>query len=120
MGNVNNSVSLMGFAGSDLVIIELENQKRLARVSIAVNEYFKNSAGEAFNQTQWFNLVFWNKKIDLVENMIKKGVLFKVEGKLNTQTYTDKNGLIRQTIEIVVNKVDFMGKEDAKLITAVE
>lgn len=96
----------MGYAGSDPVIINFANEKRMARISIAVNEFYKNAVGDAVNQTQWFSLIFWNKKVDLVENIIKKGSRFSIEGKLNTQSYTDKKGELRHAVEIVVNTLD--------------
>lgn len=111
MENIKNSVRLMGFAGSDPVIISFTNEKKMARISIAVNEFYKNAAGDAVNQTQWFNLIFWNKKVDLVENVIKKGSRFSIEGKLNTQTYTDKKGELRHTTEIVVNSIELVELE---------
>lgn len=101
----------MGFAGSDPVIINFANEKRMARISIAVNEFYKNAVGDAVNQTQWFNLIFWNKKVDLVENVIKKGSRFSIEGKLNTQSYTDKKGELRHTMEIVVNTMELVELE---------
>jgi len=108
MENTKNSVRLTGFAGIDPVVINFANEKRMARISIAVNEFYKNTAGEAVNQTQWFNLIFWNQKVELVENIIKKGSLFSVEGKLNTQIYTDKKGEQRYATEIVVNTIELL------------
>lgn len=116
MENIKNSVRLMGFAGSDPVIINFASQKRMARVSIAVNEFYKNTAGEAVNQTQWFSLIFWNKKVTLVEDVIRKGSRFSIEGKLNTQAYTDKKGELRHTMEIVVNSIELLDGEEHDLI----
>ncbi|SMD13343.1 single-stranded DNA-binding protein [Pedobacter nyackensis] len=115
MENVRNSVRLTGFAGSDPVIITFENQRRMARVSIAVNEFYQNNSGELVNQTQWFSLIFWNKKIELIEKTIKKGSRFSIEGKLNSQRYTDKKGEPRYTFEIVVNAVAIINKDDGVL-----
>jgi single-strand DNA-binding protein len=120
MENVKNSVRLTGFAGSDPVIINFANEKRMARISLAVNEFYKNSAGESINQTQWFNLVFWNKKVDLVEKAVKKGTRFSIEGKLNTQSYTDKKGEQRFTTEIVVNTIELADQENDKLFVTVD
>lgn len=111
MGNVKNSVRLTGFAGSDPVIIKFANEKKMARISLAVNELYKNNAGESINQTQWFNLVFWNKKVDLLAMTIKKGTRFSLEGKLNTQNYTDKKGEQRYTTEVVVNAIEMINEE---------
>lgn len=115
MENVKNSVRLTGLAGSDPVVVNFANEKRMARVSIAVNEFYKNNSGEPVNQTQWFNLIFWNKKVELVEKVVKKGIRFSIEGKLSTQTYTDKKGEQRYTTEIVVNTVELVNKEEENL-----
>jgi single-strand DNA-binding protein len=120
MENVKNSVRLTGFAGSDPIVINFANQKKMARVSLAVNEFYKNSAGEPVNQTQWFNLVFWNKKADLAEKSIVKGTHFSVEGKLVTQSYTDKKGEQRYTVEISVNTIQLAGQDEDKLFVVVK
>jgi single-strand DNA-binding protein len=106
MANEKNSVRLSGFAGTDPVIVDLSSSKRMARISLAVNEYYKDNSGAQVNQTQWFNLIFWNKKVLLIEDVVKKGMGFRVEGKLNTQSYTDKKGDQRFSTEIVVNSLE--------------
>jgi len=116
MESIKNSVRLMGFAGSDPVIINFASEKRMARVSIAVNEFYKTTTGEAVNQTQWFSLIFWNKKVALVENAVRKGTRFSIEGKLHTQAYTDKKGELRHTMEIVVNNIELLDHEEQDLV----
>lgn len=106
MEKVRNSVRLTGFAGTDPIIINFANEKRLARVSIAVNEVYKNCLGVSMNQTQWFNLIFWNKKVELVERAVRKGTRFSIEGKLNIQSYKDKSGEMRYSTEVVVNAME--------------
>jgi len=105
---IKNSVRLTGVAGIDPVIVSFPTNKRIARVSLAVNEFYKSTSGEPISQTQWFNLVFWNKKVELVENIVKKGCLITIEGKLNTQSYTDKKGEQRFNTEIVVNNLELV------------
>lgn len=112
MEKVKNSVRLSGFAGTDPVIINFANEKRMARLSIAVNEVYKNGAGISINQTQWFSLIFWNKRVDLVHKIVKKGTRLSIEGKLNTQSYTDKAGDLRFMTEVVVNAIELENKED--------
>ncbi|WEK19994.1 MAG: single-stranded DNA-binding protein [Candidatus Pedobacter colombiensis] len=111
MEKVKNSVRLTGFAGADPVVINFANEKRMARLSIAVNEVYKNSSGEAINQTQWFSLIFWNKKVELVEKIVKKGTRFSIEGKLNTQSHIVKGGEQRYTTEVIVNTIELEVKE---------
>jgi single-strand DNA-binding protein len=110
MENVRNSVRLTGYAGADPVIVNFAEEKKMARLSLGVHEFYKNSLGEAVDQTQWFNLIFWNQKVELVEDVVRKGAALRVEGKLSAQTYTGKNGDQRYTTEIVVNDLEVVDK----------
>lgn len=110
MERIKNSVRLTGFAGIDPVVVNFANEKKMARLSLGVHEFYKNSLGEAVDQTQWFNLIFWNQKVELVEHIVKKGSAMRIEGKLSTQTYTDKNGEQRHVTEIIVNNMEVVDK----------
>ena len=110
MNNLRNSVRLVGFAGSDLIVTPLDNNRKVARVSVAINEYYKTKTGEESKQTQWFNLAFWNAKADEAVKLIKKGAEITVEGKLVSQIYTTKDGQKRYTTEIVVHEVQLVVK----------
>lgn len=106
MEKVKNSVRLMGYVGTDPIIVNFASEKKMARFSLGVNEYYKNSLGEAVDQTQWFNLIFWNRQVALVEGIVKKGSLIRIEGRLSIQSYSDKNGDQRYVTEIVVNELE--------------
>lgn len=106
MNTYRNSVFLTGIAGSDPVIIYFKNNKRLARISMAIDNSYKNSANEFVKQTDWFDLVCWDKKVDLVDQVVKKGSRFSIEGKLSNSTYVDKKGIKRYITRIVVLKVE--------------
>ena len=110
MNNLRNSVRLVGFAGSDLIVTPLDNNRKVARVSVAINEYYKTKTGEESKQTQWFNLAFWNAKADEAVKLIKKGSEIAIEGKLVSQIYTTKDGQKRYTTEIVVHDVQLVVK----------
>ena len=111
MENVVNKVLLSGFAGSDAEIKVISDKMKLARVNLAVNESFTNSAGEDVNKTNWFTLTFWNAQAELAEAHIKKGTKFSIEGKLQTNNYEAKDGSKRYATEIVVNEVTLSKKE---------
>jgi single-strand DNA-binding protein len=106
MEKVKNSVKLIGHVGADPEIKNLANDKKLARVSIGVNESFKKKPGAEAGKTQWFNLVFWNGKTDLLEDKVFKGTAVAIEGRLVTNCYTDKKGETRYSTEIVVNTLE--------------
>ncbi len=105
MENVVNKVTLVGFAGSDVEVKVISGNQKLARVNLAVNEYYRNAAGEEVKKTQWFNLTVWNAKADLAEEQIKKGTRLTIEGRLQTGSYEAKDGTKRYTTDIVVNEM---------------
>ena len=110
MDNAKNSVRLSGFTGTDPVIVNFAGNKKMGRISLAVNESYKNNTGDYVNKTQWFNLVFWNKKVELIEALVTKGTEISIEGRLNNQSYTDKKGEQRYSTEVVVNAIEVMVK----------
>lgn len=105
MESAINKVVLSGCAGSDAEIRVLGNNQRLARVSMAVNEYLRNGSGEEVKKTQWFSLTFWNAKADAAVELLKKGTRFAIEGRLQTNHYEAKDGTKRYSTEIVVSEL---------------
>lgn len=105
MESAINKVVLSGFAGADAEVRILSGNQKLARVNLAVNEYYRNAHGEEVKKTQWITLVFWNAKADLAETQIKKGTRLSVEGKIQVGSYEAKDGTKRYSTEIVVNEL---------------
>jgi single-strand DNA-binding protein len=105
MENVRNSVRLTGFAGQDPEFKHFSNEKRMAKVSLGVSEYGKGKVEDSKILTQWVNLVFWNKKVQLIDGIITKGMRFSIEGRLNIRTY-EKDGEKRYSTEVVVNTLE--------------
>lgn len=110
MSNLRNSVRLAGFLGNDPEMKTVGNSK-VVRLSIATNETYRNSKGEKVEETQWHNLVLWNKNADIAEKYLHKGSEISIEGKLNNRNYTDKDGIKRYTTEIVVSEILMSGKK---------
>lgn len=109
MSNLRNSVRLVGFLGSDPEVKVVANNKKVARVSIATNDFHKNDKGERVEETQWHNLVMWEKNAVLAESYLHKGSEISIEGRLTSRVYTDKAGVKKYFTEVVVGEVMFMG-----------
>jgi len=58
---LKNKVQLIGNLGNKPEIRTTEAGKKIARFSIATNEIYKDSNGEKVTETQWHNLVAWEK-----------------------------------------------------------
>ncbi len=90
MSNLRNKVQLIGNVGNTPEITNLDKSKKVARLSIATNDYYHNTKGESVQDTQWHHLVAWNKNAELIENYVPKGKEIAIEGKLISRSYEDK------------------------------
>tara|TARA_R110001632_G_scaffold19898_1_gene59809 strand:+ start:8584 stop:8919 length:336 start_codon:yes stop_codon:yes gene_type:complete len=109
MSTLRNKVQLIGNLGNDPEIITLESGKKLAKLSIATNESYKNAQGEKVTDTQWHNVVAWNKTAEIVEKYLHKGSEVAIEGKLTSRSYETKEGEKRYITEVVVNELLMLG-----------
>jgi len=105
MNTLRNKVQLIGNLGNDPEIITLESGKKLAKFSLATNEYYKDKDGQKQTKTEWHNVVAWNKTVDIIEQYVSKGKEIVIEGKLSTRSYDDKEGQKRYTTEVIVNEL---------------
>lgn len=111
MSNLRNSVRLTGFLGNAPEVKELSKTKKIARLSLATNDAYKNDKGEKVEETQWHTLVLWDKQAEIAEKYLNKGSEIAIEGKLNNRSYTDKDGVKRYVTEVVVSEVLMLGKK---------
>jgi single-strand DNA-binding protein len=109
MSTLRNKVQLIGNLGNNPEIITLESGKKVAKFSIATNENYKNAQGEKVTDTQWHNVVAWNKTAEIIEKYLEKGNEVAVEGKLTSRAYETKEGDKRYITEVVCNEVLMLG-----------
>jgi single-strand DNA-binding protein len=109
MSTLRNKVQLIGNLGNNPEIITLESGKKLAKFSIATNESYKNAQGEKVTDTQWHNVVAWNKTAEIIERYLEKGSEVAIEGKLTSRSYETKEGEKKYITEVVANEVLMLG-----------
>ncbi|HTN09311.1 single-stranded DNA-binding protein [Agriterribacter sp.] len=115
MNTLQNKVQLIGNLGNNPDVRNTESGKKMARVSIATNENYRNAKGETVKETQWHNAIAWGKNAELIEKYLTKGSQVAVEGKLVNRNYVDKDGIKRYTTEVQVNDILFLSsKNNAK------
>ena len=110
MNAMKNTVQLIGNVGNDPEIKSFDGGKKVANLTIATNDSYKNDKGEKVEQTEWHKVVAWGKTADIIEKYVTKGLQIGIEGKLTHRSYDDKNGEKRYITEVVVNEVMLLGK----------
>ena len=100
-----NKVILVGNLGKDPEIRTLNNGDRVANLSLATSESWRDkSTGERKEKTEWHRVVIFNDNIVKVcENYLKKGSTVYVEGQLATRKY-EQNGVEKYTTEVVIQR----------------
>jgi single-strand DNA-binding protein len=107
-----NKAILHGFVGKDPEIRTTESGKKIAKFSLATTSFRKSSDGG--KQSDWHSLIFWEKLADLCEKYVKKGSELIVEGEITYGSYTNKEGVIKYTTDIVCHSLEFVGKKETE------
>ena len=110
MSSLRNKVQLIGNVGNEPEIKSFDGGKKLAKLTIATNESYKNEKGEKVEDTQWHNVIAWGKTADIIEKYVTKGKEIAIEGKLTHRSYEDKNGEKRYVTEIIIHELLLLGK----------
>ncbi|MBX9707583.1 MAG: single-stranded DNA-binding protein [Caulobacteraceae bacterium] len=101
-----NKVILVGNLGRDPEIRTTPNGDRIANLSLATSETWRDkSSGERKEKTEWHRVAIFNDNIvKVVENYVKKGSTIYVEGQLQTRKWTDQQGVEKYTTEVVIGR----------------
>ena len=108
-GSVNR-VMLAGHLGGDPESRFTPSGTAVTNFTMATNETFKNSDGEYQDKTEWHRCVLWGKSAEVAGDILKKGQLTYVEGRLQTRSWEDKNGVKRYTTEVVCDNFTMLGR----------
>ena len=111
MNAMKNKVQLIGNLGQDPDIKTIGEDRKVAHLSVATNENYRNAKGEKITETQWHNIVAWGKLAELAEKYLHKGTEVVIEGKLINRNYTDKQGVKRYVTEIQANELLILTKK---------
>lgn len=95
-----NKVELSGFAGMSPEIKDFKNGKQMIRFSLATSSSYKNQKDEWVRDTTWHNIVMWDKLAGEASEKIKKGSFVSLNGKITSRTFTGKNGIKQNLVEI--------------------
>jgi len=106
MQQMQNRVTLIGHLGSDIQISTVGENRKVARVSLATNDYRKLENGEYKQTTQWHRVVGWGPKAEQMEKVLAKGSYVIVYGRLVHRSYEDNEGKTRYVSEVVVREFD--------------
>ena len=108
-----NKVILVGNCGRDPEVRYMADGKAVANISLATTSRRKDrNTGETVEDTQWHRVTFYERLAEICAEYVKKGRPVYVEGKLKYGKYTDKDGVEKNTCDIVGTELQMLGGRD--------
>jgi len=104
-----NRVILVGHLGSDPETRFTTAGNAVATFNIATNESWKNSEGNYEDKTEWHRCVLFGKLAETAKDILNKGQLIYMEGRLRTRQWEDKDNVKRYTTEVVGDMFTMLG-----------
>lgn len=101
-----NSVVLIGRLTKDPELRYTPSGKAVANMRLAVDRGTINQQGE--RETDFIDIVVWEKQAETVANYLQKGRLVAVQGRLQIRQYTTQEGQRREKAEVVATTVRFL------------
>ena len=99
-----NKVNLLGRLVADPELRRTQSGIPVCSFRIAVDRDFLNSGTR---ETDFIDIVAWRSTAEFVSRYFIKGRMAVVDGRLQTRTWTDREGGKRENVEVVAESVYF-------------
>lgn len=96
-----NKCMFIGNLGKDPEVRVMQNGKKVANLSLAVTETWKQD-GEKKERTEWVRVVIFGALADIAENYTQKGSKVYVCGSMQTRKWADQSGTEKYSTEVVL------------------
>jgi single-strand DNA-binding protein len=103
-----NRVMLMGNLTRNPELKYTPSGSAVADLGLAVNESFKNKAGETVEQTCFVDVVVWGRQAETATEYLKKGSPVFVEGRLQFDQWESQQGEKRNKLRVRAERVQFL------------
>lgn len=98
-----NKVILIGRLGRDPEMRYTPAGDPVCNFTLATDSVYRDRSGERQRRTEWHRIVAWRKLAEQCTQLLSKGKLIYVEGRLRTRQWDDRDGNKRTTTEIEIN-----------------
>lgn len=100
-----NKVQLIGRLTRDPELRTTPSGQTVATLSIATNRTWNDKAGQKQEKSEFHNIVIWGRLAEIAGQYLTKGQEAYFEGRLETRSYTGKDGVERRTTEIIAENM---------------
>ena len=83
-------MNITGRVTADAQVRNVSNSKTVVNFSVAINDSYKNKAGERIEQTTYFDCAYWLSP--KVAQILTKGTVVELTGKVSARAWTGSDG----------------------------
>jgi single-strand DNA-binding protein len=100
-----NKVILLGNLTRDPELRYTEHSKAVCSFGLATNRNWTTETGEKREETAYHRIVAWDKLAERCDKYLRKGRKVYVEGRLQSRSYTGKDGAEKSVTEVVLDEM---------------
>jgi len=108
-----NKALLIGRLGGDPEVRYTQDGLMVVNFNIATDETRRDKKGDRVQKTEWHRIVVFGKLAEICANYLVKGKLIYVEGRIQTRSWEDKEGVRHYTTEIIASDMKMLGAKGA-------
>jgi single-strand DNA-binding protein len=110
-----NQVTLMGNLTRDPEVRYTPKGSAVCDISLAINRKYKSDSGEMKEEVTFVDCTAWAKTAELIGQYCKKGKPLFVTGRLQTESWEDKQtGQKRSRLKVIIENMQFLGGPDGE------
>jgi single-strand DNA-binding protein len=102
---------LIGHCGKQPEVRYTQSGSPVANFSLATNESWTSKTGERQDTTEWHRVVAWGKLAEICQEYVHKGSYLYIEGKIQTRSYDDRDGVKRYITEIKAMEIGLLDRK---------
>ncbi|MEO5363270.1 MAG: single-stranded DNA-binding protein [Magnetococcus sp. DMHC-8] len=103
-----NRVQLIGNLGADPEMRFTQDGRAIASLNVATTDAWTDKQGQKQERTEWHRVSVFGKLAEIAQQYLRKGSKVFLEGQLQTEKYTDKQGIERYATKVVLTP--FLGQ----------
>ncbi len=100
-----NKVILVGRLTRDPEVRTTPSGQTVTSIGLATNNYWTDKNGQKQERTEFHNIILWGRLGEIAGQYLSKGQEAYFEGRLQTRSYTGKDGIERKVTEVIAENM---------------
>lgn len=107
-----NKALILGNLTRDPELRQTAGGQAVCSFGVATNRFYTDSSGQKQKQTEFHNAVAWGRQAEIITQYLHKGNSILVEGRLQTRSWQDQQGVKHSRTEIVAEQIQLGPRSD--------